>query len=122
MRCTINALCFFSSSLAESSDQAEGVPEPLIGTASNPAGLSITITASSSYSTDSSREKRGRRRSSPVDPRWAEARSDGAVRLRPFRLSFFMGGVRDDQAIIKSFRRHRKQRESLPTTRLAGNV
>jgi hypothetical protein len=48
MRCTINVFCFFNSRLADTSDHAEGVAEPGIGTASSPGGLSTMTTASSS--------------------------------------------------------------------------
>ena len=48
MRCTTKARCLFSLSFATSRDKADGVSEPLIGTARSPAGLSRTTTASSS--------------------------------------------------------------------------
>ena len=48
MRCTINARCLFGWSFASSKDKADGVSEPLTGTARSPAGLSRTTTASSS--------------------------------------------------------------------------
>ena len=59
MRWTTKARFLLGASLAESSDRADGLAEPLMGTAARPAGLSTATTASSSYSTESSREKRG---------------------------------------------------------------
>ncbi len=48
MRCTTKGSLSFSLSFAERRDQADGVSEPLTGTAGSPAGLSRTTTASSS--------------------------------------------------------------------------
>ena len=97
MRWTTKARCLFSLSLADSRDQADGVAEPGIGTAGSPAGLSRTTTASSSYSTDSSGGKPGRRRSLWTENRslWAENRSGWAGRGPAFAERFFIWRVVD---------------------------
>jgi hypothetical protein len=58
MRCTVKIRCRRLEKCSESSDNAEGESEPGAGTASRPAGLLTATTASSSYKTASSREKR----------------------------------------------------------------
>lgn len=48
MRWTVKARCLFDLKYAERTDKAEGLSEPLTGTAKSPAGLLRAATESSS--------------------------------------------------------------------------